>query len=148
MRCMRLHFIQNCSVYQCGDLIAHHPISNRLAFMQVLKERRKIGLGMLSLLNGSRRFEVRMVSVSSSVEQRTGTGQSLLINLALVHAPIGRATGRSSFHCHLPDSVPGPCSSNLPCRDHHFTQKDPNTPWFCKFIANILSLTFTSRSFG
>jgi len=43
--------------------------------MQVLKERRKIGLGMLSLLNGSRRFEVRMVSVSS-VEQRTGTVQA------------------------------------------------------------------------
>jgi hypothetical protein len=53
-------------------LIAHHPISKRLAFMQVLKERQKIGLGVLSLLNDSRRFEVRMVSVSS-VEQRTGS---------------------------------------------------------------------------
>jgi hypothetical protein len=136
-------------------LIAHHPISKRLAFMQVLKERQKIGLGVLSLLNDSRRFEVRMVSVSS-VEQRTGssgTGQSTLLNLALVNAPIGGPTGKSSFHCHLPDAVPGPCSSNLPCSMDHgppFYSKRPQHPphGFYKFIANILSLTFTSRSFG
>jgi hypothetical protein len=109
---MKAFFTRNCnparSTSSTTDIVDWTcPISNGLAFMQMLKERRKIGLDAVDVLslNDSTRFEVRMLSVSF-VGQRTGssgTGESLPPK----SCP-GARTNRSyreviAFHCDLPD---------------------------------------------